>query len=159
MLDRKALKTSPDVALLTPVNSEHLFSGLRVPGDEVAFGSDAWQTLDSLKPTLDTHPIEVYIYASHPERTPKEYYSYWRAELVRIHVGAESSVAELRPETCNSDTPSARYWIVKALRPVKDSNLPVTKMSPYGPLKAKPYKEFTPKGPLLINYPGPLPGD
>lgn len=63
------IQTAAHIALLAPVPLEHLLDGETTARTEgkVAFGSRKWDTFRQLDALREGMPVDVYIYASHPD--------------------------------------------------------------------------------------------
>jgi hypothetical protein len=154
--------TAADIALLTPVPLEHLVAGLVVVAKQgrVAFGSRAWELFRELDLKRHGMPVDVYIYASHTNESPRSEVS-WHGLYIR-HVdsvnGAHPEVMRYRPQsTTKYDNDNQGKWVIfyelEQLRELKPSErLLVGSLKGLGERRSY-YQSFVPRGPLFIEHP------
>jgi hypothetical protein len=155
-------QTAAHIALLAPVPLEHLLDGETTAKTEgkVAFGSRKWDTFRQLDALREGMPVDVYIYASHPDGQ-WDYDVSWRARYIQ-HVestmGAHPDGMKYRPASTGkypNDNSGhwAVFWEVEDLeRLPKEQRIVLAALTGFG--KKKSYGHaFSPEGPLLIEHP------
>ena len=156
------IDTASHVALLAPVPLEHLHDGRTTAETQgkVAFGSRAWERFRKLDALRKGMPVDVYIYASHPDGQ-HEFEVSWHAPYighVEGNMGAHPDGMKYRPPSTGkypNDNSGhwAVFWEVEDLQPLpKEQHISLAQLTGFGEKKAYGHA-FPPEGPLLIEHP------
>ena len=155
VIDMGGNQTAAHIALLAPVPLDILVSALETdtPSGQIAFGSRDWQLFDKLDQSRAEMPVDVYIYASHPEGS-FEGKATWHARYIRLEPERHRAKPYRPMLAAETDAWEGEvYWIVERLRRTEASeHISVTDFIPLG--RTKPYgKSFPPHRPLLVEHP------
>jgi hypothetical protein len=146
-----------DVALLTPVPSQHLESGLSVCTETgfVAFGTGSGMVLSEFRLAVDKgHPADTLFYASESSRVGPAAATY-RGRFAgydgAVSGRAKKHWANHRPPTTEHDGAWQSFYLVSDLRKL-DTPIVLTTLTKLG-AAGKLSKAFIPLGPLIIDTP------
>lgn len=157
------LTSEVDFAILAPVPSVHLESGLSVVVEQgfVAFGSMKWQLFREADKLRMDRPVPVLIYPSHESKLAKLTFNVtwlgWYIGHVTSRGGAHPDGMKYRPES-TTNNPSdnsghwAIFWHVKGLRELpREQQLPISSLESYKSGYWRKY--YAPRGPEIVARP------
>ncbi|MCL9998306.1 MAG: hypothetical protein NBV68_02900 [Erythrobacter sp.] len=145
-----------DFAILAPVPSNHLVSGLQhsAKHGRIAYGTNKWEWLREVERDRDGEPVPVLIYSSHEgSDADLSCVVAWIAKLVASSE-KEKEIADARPPSTATDGKWASFWLVEDLKQLpKEDALPISAIqTTAGGWR----KESPPRGPERVELPASL---